>query len=298
VNGVSVLINPISGTPRANDGPGVRRALAERMVREAGFTPHVTVTESRGHARALAREALGRQDAVVAAWGGDGTVNEVAGALAFTRTPLAIIPAGSGNGLAEELRVPHEPAEALRVALAGGARRIDVGEVDGARFFNLAGIGLDARIASRFARRGAGHRGLRAYTEITLHELLRYRPVTYTVEGGGETLVLRALFIALANSRQYGNGALIAPQARVDDGQLEVVVVEAQSLARIAVRLPSLFRGTLVPSPGVVMRSWTRLRVSAAEPIGFHVDGEPGEGGTGVDVQLHPGALTVRVPVA
>lgn len=296
MRGVSVLINPISGTRRRHDSPDARRALAERMVREAGATPHVTVTEAPGHAQALAREALARQDEVVVAWGGDGTVNEVARALRFTPTPLAIVPAGSGNGLAQDLGVPRPPDQALRVALGGAIRHIDMGEVDGAPFFNLAGVGLDARIAARFARRDPGRRGLRAYTEITVRELLRYRPVTYTIEAAGETIVRRALFIALANSRQYGNGALIAPAARLDDGRLEVVVVEARSLAWLAVRLPSLFRGTLVDAPGILMRSWSSLSVSASAGIEYHVDGEPRSGGARLEVRLHSGALAVRVP--
>jgi diacylglycerol kinase (ATP) len=295
VTGVSVLINPISGPRRRNDGPAERRALAERLVAQAGWEPWVTVTTAPGHAQALAREALAREDALVVAWGGDGTVNEVAGVLAFTGTPLAIVPAGSGNGLASELALPRDAGDALRAALSGATRRIDAGELDGSLFFNLAGIGLDARIAARFAARGAGRRGLRAYAAITLTELLRYRPVPYVLEHDGETLELTALFIALANSRQYGSGALIAPRARLDDGRLEMVAVEPHSLARVAVRLPSLFRGTLVESPGILMRSLTRLRVSSAEPIGFHVDGESRQGGTTVRIQVHPGALAVRV---
>ncbi len=296
MRGVSVLINPISGIRRRHDSPETRRALAERVVREFGATPHVTVTEAPGHAQALAREALERQDAVVVAWGGDGTVNEVAGALRFTSTPLAIVPAGSGNGLALDLGVPPRAEEALRVALTGVTRQIDTGEIDGVPFFNLAGIGLDASIAARFARRGAGRRGLRAYVQITVAELLRYGPVSYTVEGGGETVVRKALFIALANSRQYGNGALIAPAARLDDGRLEVVVVEARSLAWLAVRLPSLFRGTLVDAPGILMRSWASLSVSASAGIAYHVDGEPRSGGSTVEIRVHQRALAVRVP--
>jgi YegS/Rv2252/BmrU family lipid kinase len=296
VSTVSVLINPISGRQRRDDPPAARRALAERVLREAGFTPAVRVTEDSGHAGTLAREALAQQHELVIAWGGDGTVNEVAAVLAFTGTPLGIVPAGSGNGLADDLGVPRAAEAAMRMALGSPVRHIDAGEIDGARFFNLAGIGLDASIAARFAARPAGRRGLAAYAQITFLQLLTYRPETYVIDSGGEQLSRRALFIALANSRQYGNGALIAPRARVDDGRLEVVVVEPQPLARIAWRLPSLFRGTLVDSPGVIMRSANRLRISADHPIAFHVDGEPRSGGSTVEVCLHPAALGVRAP--
>jgi YegS/Rv2252/BmrU family lipid kinase len=242
----------------------------------------------------LAREAAAREDAVVVAWGGDGTVNEVAGALAGTPVPLGIVAAGSGNGLADELGLPHAPGPALGVALSAATRRIDCGEIDGAPFFNVAGIGLDAGIAARFQQREAGRRGLRAYVAITTSELLRHRPARYTLSAHGESFTRDALLIALANSRQYGHGARIAPAARLDDGRIEVVVVEAQPLARIALRLPSLFLGTLKDSRGLLMRSWTEATISADGPIGYHLDGEVGQGGTTVTVRVRPGVLRVR----
>lgn len=294
MSGVTVVINPISGRWKRGDTPEGRRAFAERVVGEAGRAPHVVVTTAPGHARELAREAVARGDATVVAWGGDGTVNEVAGALVGTTVPLGIVPAGSGNGLADELGVPHAPEAALRLALGESTRRIDCGEVDGAPFFNVAGIGLDAGIAARFQEREAGRRGLRAYVEITTSELLRHRPVRYTLASNGERITREAIFIALANSRQYGHGAKIAPAARLDDGRIDVVVVEAQPLARIALRLPSLFLGTLKESPGVLMRSWTEVSITADRPIPFHLDGEIGRGGSTVSVRVRPAVLSVK----
>lgn len=294
MSGVTVVINPIAGRWTRGETPEGRRTFAERVVRQAGHAPHVVVTTAPGQARDLAREAVARGDITVVAWGGDGTVNEVAGALVDTAVPLGIVPAGSGNGLADELGVPHAPEAALRLALSESTRRIDCGEVDGAPFFNVAGIGLDAVIAARFQAREAGRRGLRAYVAITTSELLRHRPARYTLTSNGERFTRDALFIALANSRQYGHGAKIAPAARLDDGRIDVVVVEVQSLARIALRLPSLFLGTLKESPGVLMRSWTEASITADQPILFHVDGEVGQGGTTVSVRVRPAVLGVR----
>ena len=105
--------------------------------------------------------ALSRGATMCVAWGGDGTVNEVASALAFTPVALAIVPSGSGNGLARELGVPLDAVSALTVAIDGRDRIIDAGEIEGRLFFNIAGLGLDARIAHRFAVNGLARRGFR-----------------------------------------------------------------------------------------------------------------------------------------
>ena len=190
------------------------------------------MTERPGHARELAAAALARGVSTVLAWGGDGTVNEVASALAFRDAALAIIPSGSGNGLARELGIPLEPAGAFAVAFEGRELVIDAGELDGHLFFNIAGIGLDARVAHGFSAGGLRPARLCTVLEIAARELFTYNPEVHTIVTDGGSLRERALLIAIANARQYGNGALIAPWARVDDGQLDVVVIEHVAAAR------------------------------------------------------------------
>ena len=119
---------------------------------------------------------------LVIVWGGDGSVNEAGSALLGSRVPLAIIPAGSGNGLARELGIPLQPAAALAAALKGAPRVIDAGELGGRPFFNVAGVGFDARIASRFDR--APQRGFATYVRVSAHELFTYRPETYRIDCG------------------------------------------------------------------------------------------------------------------
>src|SRR5262245_8167678 len=153
---VAIIINPIAGGAR----PAVARTRAQialAVVDQHGDPAEVFVTEGVGHARDLAKAAVGRGARLVRAWGGDGTINEVASALAFDEVPLAIIPAGSGNGLARELGVHPRPERAIADALAAEPRPMDLGEIEGRLFANTAGVGLDAHIASRFAasrRRG------------------------------------------------------------------------------------------------------------------------------------------------
>jgi diacylglycerol kinase (ATP) len=291
-----VIINPLSG--RGRDARQVDADAAWARDRLAAHQIEATIraTGGAGDAFAFAREAVDARCDLVVAWGGDGTVNEAASAMVRTGVPLAIVPAGSGNGLASDLGIPFEPAAALEVAARGRTTAIDAGQVDDSLFFNIAGVGIDAIIAARFAERGMRRRGVAAYLQLTSAEVLRYRAQTYTITIDGESAEHTALLVALANGRQYGNRLLIAPGARVDDGLLEIVIVEPLSLPVIAWRLPSLFRGTLRPGRGVTMRPARALRVRAAAPIPFHVDGEPRLGGEELSVCVHDGALRVRVP--
>jgi YegS/Rv2252/BmrU family lipid kinase len=288
-----VVINPISG-PRRHRSVADCTALAMEVFARHGIAVDVRVTTARGDARAFSEQARADGAGLVCAWGGDGTINEVAGGIAFSDVALGIVPGGSGNGLARDLGIPLEAAPALEVAATGRIRRIDAGQIDSTLFFNVAGVGLDALIARHIARPGA-RRGLSGYAGMTLGELPRYRAQRYEIECGGAAREHRALFIALANSRQYGNGAQIAPAARLDDGRLEIVVVEAQPLWRILSQVPSLFRGTLAPGPGLVMESITHATIRAGGPIAYHADGEPGLADSPLEVRVHPAALLVRV---
>jgi diacylglycerol kinase family enzyme len=227
------------------------------------------------------------------AWGGDGTINEVASALAFDEVPLGIIPAGSGNGLARELGVHPRPERAIADALAAEPRPMDLGEIEGRLFANTAGAGFDAHIASRFAasrRRGLprlrGHHRPRAgrlrAADVSHHDAERHVDV-------------RAVLVTIANSAQFGNGAVIAPGAKVDDGVLDLVVVEERSRFATVCQVPRLFNGTVGRIRGCTIRQIERVTIEADRPMTFHVDGEPVSGGTRLAVRVHPGALRVAV---
>src|SRR5207244_3720618 len=148
----AVTINPIPGTGGRNDVARARAAQASTLLSSRGQDPsNVFITERVGHARDLAHAAIDRGISTIVAWGGDGTMNEVGTALAFKDAAIALVPSGSGNGLARHLGIPFDPAAALDVACSGRERTIDAGEIGERLFFNIAGIGLDARVAHRFA---------------------------------------------------------------------------------------------------------------------------------------------------
>jgi len=289
---VAIIINPISG----GVGPAAARSraqLALTVVDQHGDPAEVFVTEGVGHARDLAKAAVGRGARLVMAWGGDGTINEVASALAFDDIPLGIIPAGSGNGLARELGVHPRPERAIADALAAEPMPMDLGEIEGRLFANIAGAGFDAHIASRFA--ASRRRGFLGYAGITARALADYVPMTYRITTEGGTVESRAVLVTIANSAQFGNGALIAPGARVDDGVLDLVVVEERSRFATVCQVPRLFNGTVGRMRGCTIRRIARATIESERPMTFHVDGEPVAGGTRLAVRVHPGALRVAV---
>ena len=293
---VAVIINPISGTGGRMEVARARAERAAALMAGRGLDAQVFMTARPGHARELAAGVLAGGATIVLAWGGDGTVNEVASVLAFRDATLAIIPSGSGNGLSRELGIPLDPARAFDVAFGGRECRIDAGELDHRLFFNIAGIGLDARVAHRFAADGLVRRGFLRYLEIAAQELLTYRADYHTVVTDGATVRVEALLIAIANGRQYGNGALIAPAARLDDGRLDVVIVAGRSPLAALVQAPRLFTGQIARAPGVTSVQAVDIEVTSAHPVVYHVDGEPFVGGASIAARPHPAALRVMVP--
>jgi diacylglycerol kinase (ATP) len=289
----AVVINPIAGVRLPGDRPERRVALARRALARHGIDGVVSVTERAGHAHELADRCVGDGYDLVVAWGGDGTVNEVATALTHSRTALGIVPAGSGNGLAHGLGLPIRPLAALERALAASGRRIDVGELAGRQFFNVAGVGFDAAVAWRFNREG--HiRGPLAYVESIAPNLLSYQAIRCVIEADEVETVQKVLMVTIANCREFGSHAVIAPRARPDDGLLDLVVIPDRPPVDRVGLLPHLFAGTLDRVAGIVMRRIARIRISSDRPLPFQVDGEPCEGCSVLDGRVLPSALIVR----
>ena len=293
---VVAIVNPLSGAGATPDIAGRRVGFLERRFASAGIAGRVHLTERGGHARDLARAAIDAGVSLVIAWGGDGTINEVASTLAGSRTPLGIIPAGSGNGFANELGLSPEPGLALETALHGRDRRIDGGEFDGRRFFNIAGTGIDAVVAERFNTRALGRRGMLPYVQIALREAFRYRGARYRLVLDGEEIVTTAMLIAFANGREYGNRIRVAPGAKLDDGKLEVIVVEDRAPMARLWHCRHLAFGTIERAPGIIVRGGATASVETDGDIIYHLDGEIGRARGRVDVRVLPQALTVRVP--
>jgi len=292
---IVAIINPISGA-------GANRAIAERRIvaikdeaRRRGLSAEIHLTPRAGHARELAAASAASQIDLVIVWGGDGTINEAGGALVGSSTTLAVVPAGSGNGLAAALGAPRDSNAALATAFDGVTRTIDAGVMADRPFFNIAGIGFDARIARLFNERGPGRRGPLPYIVIGLREGCLYPGAQYRVDLNGDRRQLRALLIAFANGREYGMGARIAPQAELDDGLLDATVVEYRPLLSRFWDARHLALGTAHRAASVYTQRVTNAVVESDGPMEFHVDGELGIAERRIDVRVLPAALKVRV---
>jgi len=267
------------------------------MLRRHVSDAEVRLTSGPGHATALAREALDAGADLVVAWGGDGTINEVASALMHTRAALGIVPMGSGNGLAREIGAPADHEAALLAALGGSDRLIDAGELNGRVFFNAAGLGFDAHVAEVFAS-AAGHaRGFASYASVTVRELFRYEAGEYVIRAEGQPArTRRALLISAANTRQWGNGARIAPTALMDDERLDLVTVPALPAAVVLANTWRLFAGSIPQWSAVETQRIHAATIHCTPPAPAHVDGEPAGRLAVADLRVIPAALRVRAP--
>lgn len=288
------IFNPCSGKNRRN--PWLVPAIQVFIARHR-LDGSLVFTARPGHATELARQALAEGCERVVAVGGDGTINEVAQALVGESAALAIVPCGSGNGLALHLGLPIRARRALALLADASARiaAIDTGTVNGHPFFNAMGLGFDAEISRRFNR--LTRRGLPAYAHTGLTTFFRHNHERVTVSvGQGKPRTLDVFIVAVANSDQYGNNARIAPGARVDDGQLDLVAIWPPSLLGALPLAVRLFLGTLDRSPLVWRLRGTRFLIERAVPGLIHTDGETHETGATVEVAVLPRSLRIVVP--
>jgi diacylglycerol kinase (ATP) len=233
---------------------------------------------------------------VIYAVGGDGTVHEIAKRLAGRALALGILPTGSGNGLARHIGVPVDPRRALAACAAGRVMQVDMGEVNGTKFAGVMGIGLDAEVAHRFHTSAV--RGMKTYLREGFRAYRQHRADELTITIDGETIRRPAFVLAIANSAQYGNGAVIAPGASMTDGLLDVILIEPVSLPRAAILLTRLFAGTLPRSGAVIHRQGREITIVRREAGPAHLDGEPVTLAQELRIRVHPGALRLLVPDA
>ncbi len=289
------ILNPCSGRNRTR--PRFDRTIRE-FITSRSLDASCALTEAPGHATELAREAVRTGHELVVAVGGDGTMNEVAQGLIDTPAALGLVPCGSGNGLARHLGLPLTWTGALE--LAAGARSrvvsVDTGSANGFPFFNAMGLGIDADVSRRFNR--LTRRGLPAYVRVAWSALRELRTERCVISCGPNSHTMEILLVAIANSDQYGNNAQIAPGARVDDGRLDLVAIEAVGLARAATLVPRLFLGNLDQSPHVRRLTGTRFVIDRTTRGIIHTDGETHSTEARIEVVVRPRSLIMMIPIA
>jgi YegS/Rv2252/BmrU family lipid kinase len=286
---LALLVNPASAHGRTLKLlPQLERELDQRRI---SFRVERTRGLEHGVERALRAAEAGEVPVVVS---GDGLIGAVGGALAGSEAPLGIVPGGRGNDLARVLGISGEPAEAVATLAAGETRRIDVGEVNGERFLGIVSVGFDSE-ANRLANETKWLRGNLVYAYAGVRTLLGWKPARFTLAIGGKRERLSGYSVSVANSKAFGGGMFIAPDADLADGEFDVVAVGEVGKLRFLSNLPKVFKGTHVEEDEVRVCRAARLELSASRPFPVYADGEHL---TDLPAKLRvlPQALSVIVP--
>jgi len=287
---LALIVNPSAGGGRAGRSlPAVRQTL-----REHGLEHHVEATRSLEHARELARAAVAVGETAVA-FGGDGLIAAVASELKHTGATLGVLPGGRGNDFARVLGIPLEPRAACSVLASGVVRSLDLGEVQQRTFIGIASCGFDSD-ANRIANETRLVRGKLVYAYGALRALAGWRPATFTVTlDGGEQRSFKGFSVAAANSKAYGGGMYLAPDASMQDGLLDVVTITDVPRLSFLRLLPTVFKGAHVRLAAVSVERAQTVHVAADRPIVMYADGDP-IGQLPVTVRAVAGAVRVLVP--
>ena len=286
---LAVLVNPTAGAGRALAAlPPIREEL-ERI----GADFRVVETTSAEHAREEARAAAAAGEPV-GALGGDGLVGTLAGVLCGTGIPLAVLPGGRGNDLARVLGIPTEPAAAARVAVEGQERAIDVAEVNDISYVGIASCGFDSE-ANRIANDAKLIRGNLVYMYAALRALAAWKHAKFEVIVDGERHSISGWSVAVANSKAYGGGMYLVPQAELDDGRLDVMLSSATSKLHFLRSLPKVFNGSHVDQPNLQFVRGERVEIHADRPFMVYADGDA-VGELPVTIRVAKQVLRVIVP--
>lgn len=263
------IVNPISGGQLKTFVP----SLVDQFLDHQKFDAEIVFTERIGHATTLAKQAIDDGFDIIASVGGDGTINEIASVIESTNLKLAIIPSGSGNGLARTLNIPIHKSHAIKNINRLKTIKIDSGTFNERKFFNVAGMGFDAHISALFANHAT--RGFRGYIKTTLEEIKNYKPQFYKIEIDGVTYNREAFMISIANSSQFGNNAHISPFALLDDGLLDVCIIKPFPIYKFPFLGYKLFTKTAHSSDYIEIIRGKNIKVTREEEGPVHIDGEP-----------------------
>lgn len=288
---ICFIVNPVSGRKREVD----IGSFIKQNIDSARFQYEIKFTQRRGHASELSKDAVQRKFDIIVAVGGDGTINEVAIALIGKKPVLGIIPRGSGNGLARHLGIPRSLLKALQLINQSHFTKIDTATLNGKPFISIAGVGFDALVAKEFA--ASERRGLAGYINIITRHFLNYKPKKYTlIFDEGQKITERAFFIAFANSNQFGYNTTIAPNARLNDGKLDICIVKKTQLVEVPIVANLLFlkridlasNVTIIQSKGLVVKQKKKRLVN--------IDGEAIKMDKKIRVEINPLSLRIIIP--
>lgn len=287
---VLFIINPKSGVDRVK----AIENLIDGHLDKAKFAAEIAFTQYAKHGTELARDAALRGYNIVVAVGGDGSVNDIIAGLYNTDVSLAIIPKGSGNGLARTLKIPLDTAKAIAVINQEKYSKIDLGEANRHLFVSNVGVGFDALVAKKFAK--SNRRGIAMYSWIVIKHLWRYKEWVWELEVDGKIYKEKSFILTIANARQFGYNFQIAPLADLQDGLFDIVILKKYPKilgAFIAIRA---FRGTLLKSRFVQYLQGKNVIIRHPALNLLQVDGDVHSCSKEIKITLLPAALNILVP--
>lgn len=292
VKNVLFIVNKYAGT-------GYLPQVEGRILTAcAKFDVECTIefTSSPGHATDLAKEGSKKDFDIVVAVGGDGTLNEVARGLLNSKTPMGIIPKGSGNGLARHLGISMKMEQALEQVLTGKVVEMDTFRLNGKLSLNVSGIGFDGHIANLFAKKKK--RGFWTYARLVTIHYLTFKEFDAELElENHEFAKHKSFMIAIANASQYGNNARVAPKASITNNSLQIVIlkkVPAQRGFRFAYQM---FTGRLKTGKYYTCLTTNNGVIKVDRPTAYHVDGEPCGHASEFKIEIFPHSLQMITPL-
>lgn len=285
------IVNPVSGNGRGRKvWARVRQLLKYHRIPFQVYT-----AEHPGHATEIAR-SVARQTGVTAvvAVGGDGTVHEVGNGLIGSEVPLGYIPAGSGNDFALAQNIPFNPEQALKRVLRHRVKTIDTAAMDGRSMIGFAGIGFDGQVAE-MVNRSALKRWMGRFSYIAgfIQTLQRFQPTDISLSVDGHWYEYENVwFVVIANIPNYAGGMIICPDARYDDGQLDICCVKNMSRSELLKMFPTVYRGAHVHHSSITVKRGTNIAITSLTPLTVHADGEV-VGETPLSVKVSPKSLFI-----
>lgn len=285
-----VVVNPTSGRGRARRA----RPQVERTLEKLGVDYELALTTRSGEATEMAREAVAGGFSRVLAIGGDGLAGEVLNGIVGSDVEFALVPSGTGNDLAGALELPIDPIEAAHLAVYGKAVPIDVGQVNGRYFFQVAGAGFDSQV-TKLANDTSWLKGKEVYIYAVLRTLLSFKAASFRITTPRQQIELKAMMVAVGNGPSYGGGMRVTPAAHYDDGLLDVCIVKDVSIPRFLAVFPKVFKGTHIKSDAVLMLTTTELHLEADRAFPIYADGEY-VGSLPADITIHPRAISIVAP--
>jgi YegS/Rv2252/BmrU family lipid kinase len=284
-----VLVNPSAGRGRA----AKLLPELEGALRARGLEYRLVLTTSLEHGCEEARQAAAAGEIPVV-MSGDGLIGQVGGLLAGGEVPMGLIPGGRGNDLARVLGIPTEIERAVELLAGGSTRAIDVGEVNGRRFLGIASCGFDSD-ANRIANQARLVKGNLVYLYAALRALAAWKPARFELALDGDLRRFTGFSVAAANSKAYGGGMFVAPDAELDDGKLDVVWVSGTAKLHYLANLPKVFKGRHVDNDEVTIVRAAEVTISADRPFAVYADGDH-LADLPATIRVLPRALTVIAP--